>query len=352
MAKGKQRREKATPARGAAGGKKVNVALQGGGAHGAFGWGVLDRLLEEQRLSIEAISATSAGAMNAAVLAHGMTVGGRSGAQQALHDFWASIAQAATFSPIRQTPFEWLFSLTVPAFSHFWFDLATRTLSPYQFNPLNLNPLRDLLDRTVDFAALRRACAIKLFVSATNVRSGKIRVFSDEEVTADAVMASACLPFLFQAVEIEGEAFWDGGYMGNPAIFPLIYGAGSRDVVIVHTNPIYRDEVPNDAQSIMNRVNEISFNSTLMREMRTIAFVTDLIDKGQLQGRAMKRMLIHAIDNDAALRDFTVASKLNPDWRFLTTLRDIGRRTADAWLDRTWDSLGVESSIDIGQRYL
>lgn len=236
--------------------------------------------------------------------------------------------------------------------AHFWFDIATRTFSPYQFNPLNLNPLRDLLEQTVDFAAIRRNCALKLFVSATNVRSGKIRVFSDREVTADAVMASACLPFLFRAVEIDGEAYWDGGYMGNPAIFPLIYGCESPDVAIVHINPIYREEVPTDAAAIMNRVNEISFNSSLMREMRTIAFVTEMIEKGQLHGRSMKRMLIHSIDNDAALADFTVASKLSPDWRFLEDLRDIGRATADAWLTAAWDRLGVESTIDVRARYL
>ncbi|SMF53992.1 NTE family protein [Tistlia consotensis] len=332
--------------------KTINLALQGGGAHGAFIWGVLDRLLEERRLFFEGISATSAGAMNAAILAHGLTVGGRDGARQALHDFWASVAAAAAFSPIQRTPVEWLFSLAAPGFAYFWFDLATRTFSPYQFNPLNLNPLRDLLERTVDFERLRQDCALTLFVSATNVRSGKIRVFSEREVTADAVMASACLPFLFQAVEIEGEAYWDGGYMGNPAIFPLIYGCASRDVAIVHINPIQRDEVPTDAQAILNRVNEISFNSSLMREMRTIAFVSDLIDKGQLQGRPMKRMLIHSIDNDAALQDFTVASKMSPDWRFLTRLRDIGRKTAEDWLPRTWDKLGVESSVDIAERYL
>ncbi|MEX0757933.1 MAG: patatin-like phospholipase family protein, partial [Tistlia sp.] len=297
-------------------------------------------------------SASSAGAMNAAVLAHGMTAGGRAGAQQALHDFWSNVARAATFSPIRRTPFEWLFSLAVPAVAHFWFDIATRSFSPYQFNPLNLNPLRDLLEETVDFAAIRRHCALKLFVSATNVRSGKIRVFSDREVTADAVMASACLPFLFQAVEIDGEAYWDGGYMGNPAIFPLIYGCRSPDVAIVHVNPIRREEVPTDAAAILNRVNEISFNSSLMREMRTIAFVSEMIEKGQLHGRTMKRMLIHSIDNDAALAGFNVASKLSPDWPFLERLRDVGRRTADAWLADTWGSIGVKSSVDVGARYL
>lgn len=332
--------------------KTINLALQGGGAHGAFAWGVLDRLLEEPRLAFEGVSATSAGAMNAAVLAHGLTAGGRAGARQALADFWAGVARAATFSPIRRTPFEWLFSLSGPALAHFWFELATRTLSPYQFNPLNLNPLRDLLEQSVDFDAVRRNCALRLFVSATNVRSGKIRVFSEQEVTADAVMASACLPFLFQAVEIDGEAYWDGGYMGNPAIFPLIYGCDSRDVAIVHINPLYREEVPTDAPAIMNRINEISFNSSLMREMRTIAFVTDMIDKGQLQHRPMKRMLIHSIENDAALRDFTVASKLSGDWRFLERLRDIGRATAGEWLARTWERLGVASSVDIAERYL
>jgi len=333
--------------------KTINLALQGGGAHGAFAWGVLDRLLDDPRIRIEAISATSAGAMNAAVMAHGLTQGGRAGAQQALAGFWRRISEAGRRSPLQPS---WLDRLTrnrglefSPAF--LFFDILTRVLSPYQFNPFNINPLRDVLEMTVDFAALRRGCVVKLFLSATNVRTGKVRIFTEAEITAEAVLASGCLPFLFHTVEIEGEAYWDGGYMGNPAIFPLIYGAGTRDVVIVHINPLYREDIPRTAHDIMDRINEISFNSSLMREMRAIAFVTRLIDSGQL-GDSHKRMLIHSIRDDRHMRALGVSSKLNPDWDFLCDLRDAGRTAADAWLAENFDRIGRESSTDIQSLFL
>jgi NTE family protein len=333
--------------------KSVNLALQGGGAHGAFAWGVLDRLLEDERLSFEAVSATSAGAMNATVMAYGLTVGGRQGAKDALAGFWKRISEAGTRSVLQPS---WADKLSgsrslemSPAFVVF--DMMTRLFSPYQFNPFNLNPLREVLEASVDFEALRSACALRLFLAATNVRSGKVRVFTEGEVTADAVLASGCLPFLFHTVEIDGEAYWDGGYMGNPAIFPLIYGSKANDVVIVHINPLWRDEVPRTAQEIMNRVNEISFNSSLMREMRAIAFVTKLIDTGQLDD-THRRMLIHSISNDEAMRSYGVTSKLNPDWGFLCELKEIGRATADRWLDATFERIGRESTVDIASHYL
>jgi NTE family protein len=250
--------------------KTVNLALQGGGSHGAFAWGVLDRLLEDGRIKIEGISATSAGAMNATVLAYGLAEGGTEGARSALAFFWRNIAEAARTSPLQPSPLDrllhnhWLdFS---PAFQ--MLDLMTRVFSPYQLNPLNINPLRDVLVQSVDFEQLRRCSSAKLFLSATNVRTGKVKIFNTSEITPDAVLASACLPFLFQAVEIDGEAYWDGGYMGNPAIFPLIYECVSTDVVIVHINPLARPDVPRTSGEIMNRINEISFNSSLMREAR------------------------------------------------------------------------------------
>ena len=333
--------------------KTVNLALQGGGAHGAFAWGVLDRLLDEERLAFEGLTATSAGAMNAVALAHGLRVGGRAGAKQALSDLWRRVSDSARFAPTQPNPYQLLFGdWGAPSFGHFAFEVMTRLVSPYQFNPFNINPLLDMLRECVDFDGLQKDCPLKLFISATNVRSGKIRVFGSEELSAEAVMASACLPFLFQAVEIEGEAYWDGGYMGNPAIFPLIYNCESRDVVILHINPLYRPELPTDAFDIMNRVNEISFNSSLMREMRAIAFVTDMIDKGQVTKRSMKRMLIHAIEAEEAMRDLSVHSKLTPSLPFLLELRDIGRQTADTWLETTFDKLGSKTSIDLGAVYL
>jgi NTE family protein len=217
---------------------------------------------------------------------------------------------------------------------------------------MNYNPLRDVLAQTVDFEKLRNDCAVKLFISATNVRSGKVKIFENRDLSLDAIMASACLPFLFQAVTIDGESYWDGGYMGNPALFPLIYHCESRDIVVVHINPIERVEVPKTASEILNRINEISFNSSLLREMRAVAFVTKLIDDGAVSDDRMKRMLIHQIEAQSFMRDLGVSSKLNCDWEFLTHLRDEGRQTAEAWLTANFDALNNESSVDIHKMYL
>ncbi|MFN3958811.1 MAG: patatin-like phospholipase family protein [Parvularculaceae bacterium] len=334
--------------------KSVNLALQGGGAHGAFGWGVLDRLLEEEELSFDGVSATSAGAMNAVLLADGLAAGGRDGAREALARFWRKVANAALFSPLQPTMFDRLLhnhSMEMsPAFM--MFDIMTRLYSPYELNPFNHNPLRKTLEDVVDFERLARESPVKLFLSATNVRTGKVRIFKTADISADAVLASACLPFMFQSVEIEGEPYWDGGYMGNPALFPLIYDCNSRDIVVVHINPIMRSETPKTARDILNRINEISFNSSLMREMRAISFVTRLIDDGVIADGAMKRMLIHSIDDEDFMRKLGVSSKLNPDWEFLTHLRDVGRASAEAWLEENYDHLGARSTVDIAERYL
>jgi NTE family protein len=335
--------------------KTLNLALQGGGAHGAFTWGVLDRLLEEPRLDFEGIVATSAGAMNAAVMTYGLIEGGREGAQKALTNFWRRVSHAAAFSPIQPTPLDRLTGNRSLENSppYILFDLVTRLMSPYQFNPLNINPLRRVLEQSMDFEALRTArCKLKLNICATNVRTGKVKVFSNDDITCDAVMASACLPFLFRAVEIGEDAYWDGGYMGNPAIFPLIYGCESPDVLIVHINPMARPELPRTATEIMNRINEISFNSSLMREMRAIDFVTQLIDQGTVCGMTLKRMLIHAISADDIMLELGVASKLNADWGFLTDLRDAGRMRAENWLAMNYDSIGNQSTVDIHNTYL
>lgn len=335
--------------------KVVNLALQGGGAHGAFTWGVLDRLLEDGRIGVEGISATSAGAMNAACVAYGMAVGGPAEARAVLERFWLRVSDSAALSPLQPSWVDrlqanWGLELS-PTYTAF--DLVTRLFSPYEFNPLNLNPLRQVLEATVDFAVLRDApCPVKLFLSATNVRTGRVKVFEKCELSADAVLASACLPFLFHAVEIDGEAYWDGGYMGNPAIFPLIYGCDSRDVIVVHINPTRRPEVPRTAREILNRVNEISFNSSLMREMRAIQFVTDLIDQGRVTDGKLKRMLVHAIAADEVMVRLGANSKLNAERGFLTYLRDAGRRATEAWLEEGYGDLGERSGLDIRGAYL
>ena len=326
--------------------KRIYLALQGGGSHGAFAWGVLDRLLEDECIEFDGISATSVGAVNATVLAYGLAVGGREGARQALADIWRRVANLASLSPLQPTPFDRLTgnqSLeTSPAFVQF--DLMTRLFSPYQLNPFNINPLRSILCDTVDFDAIRNTrCPIKLFLSATNVRSGKIRFFDNDEIGPDAVLASACLPFLFQAIEIDGEHYWDGGYIGNPAIFPLIYNCDSRDVVIVHINPIERPDVP---------INEISFNSSLMREMRSVCFVTKLIQEQKILDKTIKRMLIHSIEADDVMQAMSVGSKLNADWDLVNKLMKVGRERAGAWIAGNFDRLGKQSTTDIHEKYL
>jgi NTE family protein len=340
---------------GRAGVRTINLALQGGGAHGAFTWGVLDRLLEDERIAFDGIVATSAGAMNAAVLAYGLAEGGPRGARSALTGFWRRISHSANLSPLQPSLIDRITSNHSleysPAFM--MFDLVTRLFSPYQFNPMNHNPLRGVLEHSVDFEAIRKSnCPVKVFLCATNVRTGKVKVFDNAELTADAVLASACLPFLFQAVEVDGEAYWDGGYMGNPALFPLIYHCDSRDVLIIHINPLSREEVPTTATGILNRINEISFNSSLMREMRAIAFVTSLIQQDANLAARLKKMLVHSISADDVMTGLGVASKLNADWEFLIHLRDAGRAHASAWLEENFERLGKESTVDIEATFL
>jgi NTE family protein len=335
-------------------GKLLNLALQGGGAHGAFAWGVVDALLEDGRIDFEAVSATSAGAMNAVVLAQGLQNGDRDEARAALTNFWAAISEQGARCNPGKAGWDW-FSKFMPLEQSpifVAFETMTRLLSPYQFNPFDFNPLRDVLERHVDFERLRKQPGVKLGICATNVETGKVRIFKRDEITASKVLASACIPELFQSVEVDGEYFWDGGFIGNPAIFPLIYDSSSRDVMIVHINPIVRHGVPRTASEIMNRVNEISFNSSLMREMRAIAFVTNLIDSGQAKGKKLKRMLIHSIRDDAMMSGHSVASKLDSDWAFLCQLRDAGRNTTIVWLAQHYDKIGVESSVDLRKEFL
>lgn len=334
--------------------KFISLALQGGGAHGAFTWGVLDRLLDDERLEIEAISGTSAGAMNAAVIADGLARGGRRGAQAALARFWDAVASLGRFGPVQRGPYDmatgnWNLDDSP---SYIFFDWISRYFSPYQFNPLNINPLLDVLRQEVDFDRVNACVKIRLFIAATNVHSGKIRIFENPELSAEAVMASACLPHLFQAVEIDGEPYWDGGYMGNPAIYPLIYNCRTRDVMIVQVNPMVREATPKTTPEILDRLNEISFNSSLMREMRAIEFVSRLLEEHRLDEARYKRMLMHRIDTAEGMLGLGASSKMNADREFLAYLRDEGRAQAETWLEANFDALGVRSTIDIEADYL
>ncbi len=334
--------------------KRVNLALQGGGAHGAYTWGVLDRLLEHPQIEIEGISGTSAGAMNAIVLAAGHADGGNAGARERLDDFWRQISLMDRFSPVRRTFWEWFnggFTLErSPGLA--FMEAMTRTFSPYQVNPLNFNPLRGILTNLIDFDSVRHTRGLKLFISATNVETGRARIFENAEMSPDVLLASACLPQMFQAVEIDGEYYWDGGFMGNPALFPLIYNVECHDVILVQINPMERHGVPKSAREIQNRINEISFNASLIHEMRAIQFVTRLIDEGELDSKNYKRMLIHMIEDEESLEAFGASSKLNADWEFLSVLKKIGREAADSWLAANFDSLGKESTVDMRGRFL
>ncbi len=338
--------------------KLIDIALQGGGAHGAFAWGILDYLLEDGRIEFSSITAASAGAMNATVMCYGMTLGGAEKARESLHDFWEDIGRAQ-FSwdqfvpdvmydmfPHLQDVKEWSHYLMMGTFTH--------AVSPYQFNPMNINPLKDILEQHVDFKQLHAGNTSKLYISATNVRTSKVKVFSRGEVTADVVMASACLPNLYQAVEIDGEHYWDGGFTGNPPLWPLFYDRESRDVLVVMLNPIERQQIPKTAAEIHNRVNEISFNSSLLKEMRAVSFVQKLIHKDMLKEEyrdAYVDILFHNIRADQYLQDLSVATKYNTDWMFLQALRDRGRTSARQWLDKSYDKLGVESTVSLRDEF-
>ncbi|MBO0346643.1 patatin-like phospholipase family protein [Roseibium sp. CAU 1637] len=328
--------------------KPVNLALQGGGAHGAFTWGVLDRLLEDDRLWIEGVTGTSAGAMNAVVLAAGFQQGGRDGAREKLEEFWKAVSESAAFSPIKRSPLDMALGQWSLDFSpsYLAFDLISRFSSPYEFNPLNINPLREVVEAVVDFERVQACDNLKLFVAATNVFTGKIRIFREKEVTLDAVMASACLPHIFQAVEIDGEPYWDGGYMGNPPLYPLFYSTKARDILLVQINPVERREVPKTAREILNRQNEITFNSTLLRELRAIQFVTRLLEENKLSEDQYKRIYMHRIAGDE-LKPLTSSSKANAEWAFLTELKEIGRRSAQTWIDTHQQDLGKRNTIDL-----
>jgi NTE family protein len=333
--------------------KPINLALQGGGAHGAFTWGVLDCLLEDGRVQIEAISGTSAGAMNAVVVADGLMQAGEEGAREALHAFWKAVSDSARTSPIRRTPIDalmgsWNLDYS-PAF--LFFNFMTRMTSPYALNPLNINPLRDLLAEQVDFDRVRSCDKMKLFVSATNVETGRVRVFKRQELTPETVMASACLPFIFQAVEVDGIPYWDGGYMGNPVLFPFFRHCRSDDVIVVQINPIVRAGIPKTAREIMNRVNEITFNSSLLREFRAIDFVDRLLEEGRIDKDKYKHVLVHRIDADQEITPLGASSKLNAEWPFLSHLFDLGRNAAMEWLNRNFEHLGKRSTLGIRELF-
>jgi NTE family protein len=325
----------------------VDLALQGGGAHGAFTWGVLDRLLEEPRLRIDGISGTSAGAMNAVVLAHGYIRNGAAGARAGLEDFWLRVSRAARFSPFQRSPLDMLLGRWTLDHSPFFIamDMVARVVSPYDVNLVGANPLRGILVETVDFSLLSQS-SIKLFVTATNVRTGRGRVFRNNEITPDVVLASACLPTMFQAIEIDSEIYWDGGYSGNPTMTPLVRECNSHDTILVQINPVERPGTPRSARDVLNRVNEVSFNAVLLKELRMIALLRRIAPAFDDEGSRWANMRIHRIANDVML-DLDYSSKLNAEWAFLTMLHERGRAAADDFLTAHRDDLGKRSSLDL-----
>ena len=327
----------------------VDFALQGGGAHGAFTWGVLDRLLEESWLRIDGISGTSAGAMNAAVLVDGYGDNGADGARAALETFWRRVSRAALLSPLRRTPLDILLGRWTLDHSPVFvaMDLMARLFSPYDLSPGGANPLRDILAESVDFDRLAKA-SIKLFVTATNVRTGRGRVFRNSEITPDVLLASACLPTLFQAIEIDGESYWDGGYSGNPTITPLVRECRSQDTILVQINPVERPGLPRSAREILNRLNEVSFNAVLLKELRMIALLRQVAQPDNSENAKWADMRIHRISSEVMV-ELGYSSKLNAEWEFLCMLRDEGRRAGDAFLSTHHDDLGRRSTFDLDE---
>jgi NTE family protein len=334
--------------------KRIDLALQGGGAHGAFTWGVLERLLEDERLEIDGISGTSAGALNAVVLADGLMAGGRKGAREALSRFWRRVSNASAHANSLATMFgHWPIEGSP---LHFYLDWLGRTLTPQQFNPLDLNPLRDIVASQVDFDRVRTCDKLRLFVSATNVRTGELKEFRQTELSVDALMASACLPMLFRPVEIDGEAYWDGGYVANPSLLPLVAETHAHDLLLVQINPSRREELPRRASDILDRINEITFNSSLVKELRTLALLQRVL-RGQQGAQPppadrpalfsqIAALKLHRIHADAELSQFGARSKTHTAWYFLSRLRGIGYRAAQDWLDVNFAHLGRRSTLD------
>jgi NTE family protein len=325
----------------------VDLALQGGGSHGAFTWGVLDRLLEEPWLGIDGISGTSAGAMNAAVLVDGHAKGGAAGARTALENFWRRVSEAARFSPFRRGPLDVLLGRWTLDSSPLYvtMDLMSRLLSPYDLNPMGKNPLRAILAEAIDFERLARA-PIKLFITATNVRTGRGHVFKNDAITPDVLLASACLPTMFQAVEIDGEPYWDGGYSGNPTITPLIRECKSQDTILVQINPVEREGPPRSASEILNRLNEVSFNAVLLKELRMIAVLRQVANPGDSEGAQWAGMRIHRVASEM-LTELGASSKLNAEWEFFSLLHDEGRRSAQVFLETHALDLGRRSTLHL-----
>jgi NTE family protein len=329
--------------------RRINLALQGGGAHGAFTWGVVDALLADGRFVFEGISGASAGAINAVCIVDGYQEAGADGARERLSQLWSAIGRSSRFSPLQRTPVDAWFGRWSIESSPFLaiFDLVSRVASPYDLNPLDINPLRDIVAEVVRFENVRACKNLSVFIAATNVWNGKVRIFKNAEIDIDATMASSCLPFLFKAVEINGVPYWDGGYMGNPVLFPFFYDTGTEDILLVQINPIERPATPKSAREIAERVDEITFNASLLREFRAIEFVHRLLDDGVLSPDHYKRIRMHRISVPDEVVQLHASSKLVAEPEFLDYLRGLGADAAREWLAKDSDKVGKEPGIDL-----
>jgi NTE family protein len=336
--------------------KKINIALQGAGAHGAFAWGVLDKFLEDDRVEIEGISSTSAGSMNAAVYAYGVMKGNEF-ARETLHHFWNAISVAGqTYGMVKLSPIEKLMGIKIEhAVSTAFSKMIIGIFPPNILNPTNFNPMRQILNEFIHFEELNQNSKTKLFFAATNVRSGKTEVFDTASICVDVILAGSCFPHLSNAVEIDSEHYWDGSFMGNPVLYPLIYHCDSRDILVVHNNPIERHGVPTSADDIANRVSEITFNTSLIKELRAIYFVQQMQNQGWIKDEfkdKLKQIFMHSLRADDAMMDLSVASRMTFDWAFLVMLRDRGRLFAADWLEKNFDHLNVRSSVDLAKEFM
>jgi NTE family protein len=334
--------------------KKINLALQGGGAHGAFTWGVIDHLLEDGRIHIAGVSGTSAGAMNAVMLADGLARGGGEEARTRLAEFWRAASIGGDLPGPQRAVLDRLLALMPMDASpmRFMVDTMSRMLSPYDLNPLNINPLKGLIERFVDFDAIHNFKDFALFISATNVHSGRLRVFRREEVNADVVMASAALPLVFRAVEIDGEPYWDGGYTANPAILPLIEANDIDDVLVVQISPQLRDTTPTSARDIVHRVNEITFNASLDSELRAIEYIARIAGKrGTKNTSAAANVKVHRIVLDSTGKNLGAGTGLNADYDFFAVLHTAGRRAARRFLDEHFGDIGHRSTFDLTEDF-
>jgi NTE family protein len=327
--------------------KEITLALQGGGSHGAFTWGVLEKLFEEDIFNITGICGTSAGAINAGIAVYGYHKNGNQGAIDLMKTFWKRLSSESVFSPVQPSLFDKMFSKGNMGFSpgYNMFNFMSNYLSPYQWNPLDINPLKDILTELIDFKAITKS-EIKLFTSATNVKTGQSKIFDLEQVSVDTLLASACLPMVYKAVKIGNDYYWDGGYMGNPPLYPLIKGTETSDILLVQINPCQIKKVPKKADEILHRINEISFNSSLIAELRLIDYINDGLAKGYNMGGQLRKINYHVISADKVLEEFDVSSKSNTSWDFISLLRNMGRTYTTHWIAKNYDLIGRETSAD------